>query len=184
MFGVHGGLITYVALGSVRSAATQVNMAAFAAGEAVPYLEWTLLTPFSNLHMVPLVILLVLSKSEQFKSLGRLALPTTLFNINEPLMFGLPVILNPIWALPFVLLPGVNIFVTSLLMRAGILASSTGVALASNIPGPIYLWMCTNSFGGLIWGLILVVLNGLVRFPFFKVAEKQALKQEAGETAE
>ncbi|MBQ1521787.1 MAG: PTS sugar transporter subunit IIC [Erysipelotrichaceae bacterium] len=179
MFGVHGGLIAYAALGSVRSAATQANMAAFAAGEPVPYLEWTLLTPFSNMHMVALVILLVLSKSEQFKSLGKLALPTTIFNINEPLMFGLPIILNPIWAVPFVLLPGVNVFVTALLMKAGILASSTGVALASNIPGPIYLWMCTNSISGLIWGIILVVLNGVVWFPFFKAAEKQALKQEA-----
>ena len=183
MFGVHGGLITYAALGSVRSAATQANMAAFAAGEAVPYLEWTLLTPFSNMHMVALVILLVLSKSEQFKSLGKLALPTTIFNINEPLMFGLPVILNPIWAVPFILLPGVNVFTTSLLMRAGILASSTGVALASNIPGPIYLWMCTNSITGLIWGIVLIVLNGLVWYPFFKAAEKQALKQEAEQAA-
>lgn len=184
MFGVHGGLITYAALGSVRSAATQANMAAFAAGEAVPYLEWTLLTPFSNMHMVALVILLVLSKSEQFKSLGKLALPTTIFNINEPLMFGLPIILNPIWAIPFILLPGVNVFVTSLMMRAGIIASSTGVALASNIPGPIYLWMGTNSISGLIWGLILIVLNGVVWYPFFKIAEKQALKQEAETTDE
>ena len=135
------------------------------------------------MHMVALVILLVLSKSEQFKSLGKLALPTTIFNINEPLMFGLPVILNPIWAVPFILLPGVNVFTTSLLMRAGILASSTGVALASNIPGPIYLWMCTNSITGLIWGIVLIVLNGLVWYPFFKVAEKQALKQEAEQAA-
>ncbi len=184
MFGVHGGLIAYAALGSVRSAATQANMAAFAANQPVPYLEWTLLTPFSNFHMVALVILLVLSKSEQFRSLGKLALPTTVFNINEPLMFGLPIILNPIWAVPYIFLPAVNIVVTSLLMKAGILASSTGVALASNIPGPIYLWMCTNSFGALIWGLILLVLNGIVWFPFFKVAEKQALKQEAEEAAE
>lgn len=184
MFGVHGGLITYAALGSVRSAATQANLAAFAAGETVPYLEWTLLTPFSNMHMVALVILLVLSKSEQFKSLGKLALPTTIFNINEPLMFGLPIILNPIWAVPFILLPGVNVFVTSLMMRAGIIATSTGAALASNIPGPIYLWMGTNSISGLIWGLILIVLNGVVWYPFFKIAEKQALKQEAETTDE
>lgn len=45
MFGIHGDMLTYATLGSIRSAATQANMAAFAAGEAVPYLEWTLLTP-------------------------------------------------------------------------------------------------------------------------------------------
>lgn len=179
MFGVHGGLITYAALGPVRSAATQANLAAFAAGEAVPYLEWTLLTPFSNFHMVALVILLVLSKSEHFKSLGKLAFPTTLFNINEPLMFGLPIILNPIWAAPFILLPGINVFLTVFLMKSGLIAASTGAALASNIPGPIYLWMCTNSLSGLIWGVLLLAINIAAFYPFFKVAEKQSLKEEA-----
>ncbi|MBQ1324062.1 MAG: PTS sugar transporter subunit IIC [Erysipelotrichaceae bacterium] len=184
MFGIHGDLLAYAALGSVRSAATQANMAAFAAGEAVPYLEWTLLTPFTNVHILSLTILLLLSKSEQFKSLGKLSIATSAFNITEPIMFGLPIILNPIMAVPFVLLPGLNVFLTSLLMRGGIIASSTGAALSSNIPTPIYMWMTTNSLSGLIWGLIVIALDAVVFYPFFKIAEKQALKQEAEQAAE
>jgi len=184
MFGIHGDLLAYAALGSVRSAATQANMAAFAANEAVPYLEWTLLTPFTNVHILSLTILLLLSKSEQFKSLGKLSIATSAFNITEPIMFGLPIILNPIMAVPFVLLPGINVFLTSLLMRSGIIAASTGAALSSNIPTPIYMWMTTNSISGLIWGLLVIVLDAVVFYPFFKIAEKQALKQEAEQSAE
>ncbi len=179
MFGIHGDLLAYAALGSVRSAATQANMAAFAASEPVPYLEWTLLTPFTNVHILALTILLLLSKSEQFKSLGKLSIATSAFNITEPIMFGLPIILNPIMAVPFVLLPGLNVFLTSLLMRGGIIAASTGAALSSNIPSPIYLWMTTNSITGLIWGLIVIALDAVIFYPFFKIAEKQALQQES-----
>lgn len=184
MFGIHGDMLAYAALGSVRSAATQANMAAFAAGETVPYLEWTLLTPFTNVHILALTILLLISKSEQFKSLGKLSIATSLFNITEPVMFGLPIILNPIMAIPFVLLPGINVFLTSLLMRSGIIAASTGAALASNIPSPIYLWMTTNSISGLIWGLIVIVLDAAVFYPFFKIAERQALKEESEQIQE
>lgn len=94
-------------------------------------------------------------------------------------MFGLPIILNPIMAVPFVLLPGLNVFLTSLLMRGGIIAASTGAALSSNIPSPIYLWMTTNSITGLIWGLIVIALDAVIFYPFFKIAEKQALQQES-----
>ena len=73
---------------------------------------------------------------------------------------------------------------TSFQMRSGIIAMSTGAALASNVPTPIYLWMTTNSITGLIWGILLIVLDAAAFYPFFKVAEKQALKQEAEMAAE
>lgn len=67
MFGIHGDMLTYATLGSVRSAATQANMAAFAAGAPVPYLEWGLLTPMTNVGILGLTILLLISKSKQHK---------------------------------------------------------------------------------------------------------------------
>ncbi len=184
MFGIHGDMLAYATLGSVRSAATQANMAAFAAGEAVPYLEWTLLTPITNAGILALTLLLLISKSKQHKSLGRMAIATSIFNITEPIMFGLPIILNPVMAIPFVLTPGIDVLLTSLVMRIGIVASSTGAALSNVIPTPIYFWMSTNSISGLIWGCLLIVINMAIFFPFFKVAEKMAVKQEAEEAAQ
>lgn len=183
MFGIHGDMLAYATLGSVRSAATQANMAAFAAGEAVPYLEWTLLTPLTNVGILSLTLLLLISKSKQHKSLGKMAIATSLFNITEPIMFGLPIILNPVMAVPFVLTPGINVLLTSLVMRIGIVAPSTGVALSNVIPTPIYFWMNNNSITGLIWGLLIVAIDMVIFFPFFKVAERMAVKEEQGEEA-
>lgn len=181
MFGIHGDMLTYATLGSVRSAATQANMAAFAAGTPVPYLEWGLLTPMTNVGILGLTILLLISKSKQHKSLGKLAIATSIFNITEPIMFGLPVILNPIMAIPFILTPGICVILTSLVMKLGLVAPLTGVALSNVIPTPIYMWMATNSISGLIWGCIVVALCVAIFFPFYKIAEKAALKEEQSE---
>ncbi len=178
MFGIHGDMLTYATLGSVRSAATQANMAAFAAGEAVPYLEWAMLTPLTNIGILGLTILLLFSKSKQYKSLGKLSIATSIFNITEPVMFGFPIILNPVMALPAVLAPGISVILTSLVMRLGLVAPMTGVALSNVIPTPIYFWMATNSISGLIWGTLLVAINVAIFFPFFKLAERAAVKQE------
>lgn len=179
MFGIHGDMLTYAAIGSIRSAATQANMAAFASGEAVPYLEWTLLTPLTNIGILGLTILLLFSKSKQYKNLGKLSIATSLFNITEPVMFGFPIILNPIMAIPAIITPGITLVLTSLAMRIGIIAKSTGVALSNVIPTPIYFWMSTNSISGLIWGILMVGLSALIFWPFFKIAEKNAIAEES-----
>lgn len=184
MFGIHGDLLTYATLGTVRQAATQANMAAFASGDALPYLEWGLLTPLANVGILALTLLLLVSKAKQYKSLGRIAISTSLFNITEPVMFGFPVILNPIMFIPFVLSPGISLFLTSFVMKIGLVAPLTGVALSNVIPTPIYLWMATNSLSGLIWGLFLIAVNVLIFFPFFKLAERTALSEEAKLEAE
>lgn len=183
LFGIHGDMLAYATLGSIRSAATQANMAAFAAGEAAPFVEWGLLTPMANVHILSLCLLLLISKSVQHKELGKLSIAPAVFNITEPMMFGLPIILNPIFAIPFVLLPGINLMLTSFVMKIGLVAPFTGAALSNVIPSPIYMWMVTNSISGLIWGILIVVIDMIAFYPFFKVAEKMAVKEEK-ETAE
>lgn len=183
-FGIHGDMLTYATLGSIRTAATQANMASFADGTPVEFLEWGLLTPFTNIGILGLTILLLISKSKQQKSLGKLSIVTSIFNITEPIMFGLPIILNPIMAIPAILTPGIILFLTSMVMRMGIIAPITGVALSNVIPTPIYLWMATNSISGLIWGLLMIALSAAIFYPFFKISEKIAVKEElANETS-
>lgn len=183
IFGIHGGMLMYAALGSVRSAASMANMAAFAAGEAVPYLEWGLMTMCTDVGVLALTILLLFSKAQQHKSLGRMAIATSAFNITEPVMFGLPIILNPVMAVPYIITPAIDLLLTSFLMRTGILASITGVGLSNVIPVPIAMWMSTNSIFGLLWGFALIAIDMAIFFPFFKVAERMALKEEAAELA-
>lgn len=184
LFGIHGGMLMYAALGSVRTAASMANMAAFAAGEAVPYLEWGLMTMCTDLGVLALTILLLTSKAKQHKTLGKMAISTSAFNITEPVMFGLPIILNPVMAVPYILTPVVDLVLTSFVMRAGIIPAVTGVALSNVIPVPIAMWMSTNSIAGLIWGFVLIAIDIVIFFPFFKVAERMAVKQETEEAAE
>lgn len=115
------------------------------------------------------------------KSLGKIAIATSIFNITEPVMFGLPIILNPIMAIPCILTPGLTLAATAIAMRIGIVAPLTGVSLSNVIPTPIYLWMANNSISGLIWGFLMVALSMAIFFPFFKVAERMAVKQEEKE---
>lgn len=178
MFGIHGDMLVYATLGAIRSVASTANMAAFAAGTPIPYLEWGLLTSMSNVGIVGLTILLLTSKSKQYKSLGVLATPTSIFNISEPLMFGLPIIFNPIMAIPFILTPGISLLLTAWVMKLGLVAPLLNVSLSNVIPVPIYLWMGTNSISGLIWGFILIAINAALYYPFFKIAEKATLKEE------
>lgn len=181
MFGIHGGMLMYAALGSVRSAASMANIAAFAAGETVPYVEWGLLTMCTDYALVAISILLILCKAKQYKTLGKMSFATSLFNIGEPLMFGMPIILNPIMAIPYIFTPIMNLVLTSSLMKAGILPMISGASLSNVLPVPIALWMSTRSIWGLVWGFVLLALNIVIFFPFIKVADRIALKQEAQE---
>lgn len=180
LFGIHGGLVTYAAFGSIMKATGAANVSAFAAGEAVPYMEWGLVTGMTNIGVLGLTIAMVIfAKSKQYKSLSKLALPTALFNITEPIVFGFPLIMNPVMAVPFVLSPVINLLSTVFVMKIGLVAPITGVQIATTLPTPIYMAFMNSSISGFIWGTILVVINVALYIPFLKVADRMACKEEA-----
>lgn len=180
LFGIHGGLVTYAAFGSIMKTTGAANASAFAAGEAVPYLEWGLATGMTNIGVLGLTIaMLIFAKSKQYKSLSKLALPTSLFNITEPIVFGFPLIMNPVMAIPFILSPVISLLSTVFVMNIGLVAPITGAGIATTLPTPIYMAFMNSSVSGFIWGTILVVLNVALYFPFLKIADRMACKEEA-----
>ena len=155
------------------------NASAFAAGEAVPHLEWGLATGMTNVGILGLtLVMIIFAKSKQYKSLSKLSLPTSLFCITEPIVFGFPLIMNPIMAVPFVLSPVISLLSTTAVMSIGLVAPITGAQISTTIPTPIYLALMNSSISGFIWGLVLVVINMALYFPFFLVADRMACKQE------
>lgn len=180
LFGIHGGLVTYAAFGSIMKTTGAANASAFAAGEAVPHLEWGLATGMTNVGILGLtLVMIIFAKSKQYKSLSKLSLPTSLFCITEPIVFGFPLIMNPIMAIPFVLSPVISLLTTTAVMSIGLVAPITGAQISTTIPTPIYLALMNSSISGFIWGLVLVVMNMALYFPFFLVADRMACKQEA-----
>ena len=184
VFGVHGGMVAYSALAVVLSAANAANLSAFAAGTAVVYPEWAWTNMLMDFSVLPMCLaLLIVAKSQQYKTLARVALPTSIFNISEPLVFGIPVIMNPVLALPFVLLQPMNMLLTLLVEKIGLLAAPTGAAISNVMPTPIGMAFTNASWTGAVWAIVLIALNTVIWIPFLRAVDQRALEAEKSNAA-
>ena len=124
-------------------------------------------------------IWLLTSKSKKLKTLGKVCIGPSLFNINEPLMFGTPMVLNPILMLPILICTFVNSTIVFIVMKVGLLAiPSIELAMVSTIPAPFSTVMFTGDMRGVIWWAVVLVLDLLIYYPFFKVFERNTMAEE------
>lgn len=129
-----------------------------------------------------LVFWSMLSKSDAQKKIGRLALIPALFGINEPILFGAPIVLNPIYFIPYVIFGGLMGVIPYWMMYFGILDCSTftppyvGVFLEGFLTNFDYMSIVANA--------IQMICSIVVWFPFFKIYEKRELEKEAAAAAE
>ena len=175
-FGVHGNMVCYVGMLSVIQTMTSENLAAFAAGINCPHPEWAafsfvLLGGAGATLSLNLLMVSPLCKSEQFKTLGKLALPSSLFNISEPMTFGTPIIMNPILFVPFLLAPILNILLCVLGYSIGFFVP-TGANINMFMPFLFYGAFLTGSLNGALMQIILLIADILFYLPFFKVADR------------
>lgn len=122
-------------------------------------------------------IIMLRSSSKQLRTLGKLAIVPSIFNINEPLIFGLPIVLNPILALPFILVQTINGLLTYFVMRYDVLAK-TFTYVPWTTPAPIGAALSTMSIGAFFWVMLLVILDMIIWYPFYKTYEKQLNSQD------
>lgn len=181
IFGIHGAMLMYVAMGPIANAMWAENMVAFGNGLAAPHPEW-LYMYFTNIgasgSTFALVLLMVAkAKSKHLQTLGKISLPTSIFNINEPIIFGAPIVMNPTLALPFILAPTVNFFLTSLVNKFGF-SVLTGAMQNNYYPIGVLGMFATGSWTGFAWTIILVVVDIIIYYPFFKAYDKKKLKEE------
>ncbi|MXQ55232.1 PTS sugar transporter subunit IIC [Shimazuella alba] len=131
--------------------------------------------------LVVAIILIFRARSRQFKELGRIAGPPGLFNINEPILFGLPIILSPIMLIPFNLAPIVITIVNYFAMYFDLVARPTGVVLPWTTPPIIQGFMITNSWTGAVLQVVDMIIAGLIYYPFIKIIDRQKYKEETSE---
>lgn len=129
-----------------------------------------------------IAIFIIVRKRAEYKEVAKLSLALGLFNINESVMYGLPVVLNPILLIPFMLIPGILSLVAYIFTVAG-LVPATYVAIPWITPVGISGFMATGGKGiGSIMGGLLSIINlviaVLIYLPFVRVAEKQAIERE------
>lgn len=179
--GIHGanivmGLVTPILL---------ANMAENANGAQIAYAgEFTssyVTMGGSGAMLLACVWLAFAARSSQLKMLGRAAMGPAIFNINEPLIFGLPVVYNPILALPFMIAPIVAATIGYWSIKLGFAAVSI---MQTPWQTPIGLGAYVGSggsIGALITALLCAVASFIIWYPFLKTYDNQLLKEESAE---
>lgn len=182
-FGIHGSSIVSSVMNPIWYALSAENLAAVEAGIAMPNIvNYQFISFFVKLGGVGATLSLTLlclfkSKSDQYKALGKLGIGASLFNINEPIIFGFPIVLNPMMMIPFVLSNVTVGVVTYAAIWSGLVPYINGVNLPYTIPVVISGFMLCGWRGALLQ-VILLLITGLIYYPFFKAQDKQAYLEE------
>ena len=117
------------------------------------------------------------AKSKQFKMLGRLSLAPVLFNTNEPVIFGMPIVLNPIMFVPFVLAPVVSFLGSYACELLHLVKPVIGLAIPEQTP-VIISGLLQSGPAFAIMQAVMIVITALIFMPFARIADKQALAKE------
>lgn len=187
-FGIHDAAFGGI-LGPIREGNLSVNAAAKLAGEALPYTFTTSFWVYFVIiggcgSVLALAILLSCSKSKQLKTVGRIGLIPAFFNISEPIIFGVPLMLNPVFFIPFLLTSTVNGIISFLLISGGVIGK-TFAMLSWNMPSIFGAFLSTMDIKAPILIAALIILDMVIYFPFFKIYEKSLVKMETeGEEGE
>lgn len=183
-FGINGPAVANTVFAPITKILTIENLEAFQAGLPLPNI---FTDPFSNFFTgfggggstLSLVIVMVLfCKSQRIKQLGRLSLVPGFFGINEPIIFGLPIVLNPVLIVPFVGVPVVNLVLSTIATNMGIIPYTTGVSLPWTTPIGFSGYLSTGSVMAGVWQIGLLLLGCIIYYPFIKMLDKQYLKDE------
>ncbi|EOL8986755.1 PTS sugar transporter subunit IIC [Cronobacter dublinensis] len=186
--GIHGALIVTGIMNPFWMANLSANQAALAAGQALPHIY---LQGFWDHYLLiggvgstlPLAFLLLRSRAVHLRTIGKMGVVPSLFNINEPILFGAPVIMNPIFFLPFILVPMVNAVLAWTATKLGWLAQVVSLTPWTT-PAPVGAsWAANWAFSPVIMCLICMVMSALMYYPFVKAYERTLQKQEAAQSA-
>ncbi|MEW8973437.1 MAG: PTS sugar transporter subunit IIC [Tissierellaceae bacterium] len=183
-FGINGPSVANSVFSPIFRTLSMENLAAFEAGLALPHIYTgqfvDLFQTFggggSTLSLV--ILMITICKSERIKQLGRLSIVPGIFGINEPIIFGLPIVLNPIMIIPFIGVPLMNTILSAIAFETGFLPYTNGVALPWTIPLGFSGYLSTGSFKASIFQVILLILGCVVYYPFVKILDKNYLKEE------
>ncbi|HLQ83716.1 MAG TPA: PTS transporter subunit EIIC [Pseudogracilibacillus sp.] len=178
-FGLHGGNVMAPIMSGVFEVAQFANMDAYQAGQDIPYL-WTSGSYGSYVWYATLGLLIAIfwqSKNSHYRQVAKLGIGPVMFNIGEPVMYGLPTVLNPIMFIPFLLSPvvltTVAYFATSLGWVAPVTQNITWV-----MPPVLYGFFSTAfDWRSIILSLINLALATLIYLPFVKMANKEEIKE-------
>lgn len=186
-FGIHGAAIVGGVMGPILAANGLANQDAFnsgvklVAGQNAHIVTQQFVDQFitfggSGMTLGLVIAMLILAKSQQMKTLAKLALVPGIFNINEPVVFGLPIVLNPLMAIPFILVPTLSGLITYFAIASGIVAPFTAISVPWTTP-PVLSGLIVGGFTGALLQIFLIFMAAMIYLPFMKIADKQNVEQ-------
>lgn len=189
-FGIHGVSIVGSLARPLWLQLLDGNTAAMAAGKelpsiaAEPFYQWFIWIGGSGCT-IGLALLLAFKTKSQFASkLGKATLAPAIFNINEPLIFGTPIVLNPILIIPFILTPMVTATIAWFATQLG-LVNRVIFTAPWTLPGPIGAYLATGGdWRAAVLNIILIVISVVIYYPFVMIYDNNELEKEhaLGET--
>ncbi|MFJ5964966.1 PTS cellobiose transporter subunit IIC [Bacillus sp. NPDC093026] len=190
-FGLHGQIIINSVMDPIWNTLSIQNLESYTKTGEVPniiskqFIEvYTVGMGGTGMTLAVVFAILIFLKSKQLKQVAKLGLGPGLFNVNEPIIFGLPIVMNPLILIPWILAPMVITCVSYFAMVAGIVPPPTGVNIPWTVPIFISGIMATNSLAGGLLQLFNLMIVFVIWFPFLKFIDRMNVKNEKVSTTE
>lgn len=182
--GIHGPSIVEPAIAAITYANIDVNLQLLQAGEHAD----KILTSGTQMFIVTMggtgatlvvpFMFMWMTKSKRNKAIGRASVIPTFFGVNEPLLFGAPIVLNPVFFVPFIFAPIANVWIFKFFIDALGMNSFT-TNLPWTTPAPLGILLGTNfQFLSFVLVAVLIIVDVLIYYPFLKVYDRQILAEE------
>ncbi|MCY7566623.1 PTS cellobiose transporter subunit IIC [Bacillus safensis] len=190
-FGLHGQIIINSVIDPIWNTLSIQNLESYTKTGEVPniiskqFIEiYTVGMGGTGMTLAVVFTILIFLKSKQLKQVAKLGLGPGLFNVNEPIIFGLPIVMNPLILIPWILAPMVITCITYFAMASGIVPPPTGVNIPWTVPIFISGMMATNSLAGGLLQLFNLMIVFVIWFPFLKFIDRMNVKNEKITTTE
>lgn len=187
-FGIHGTVLVNSIIDPIMSSLALENYSAYLAGNELPHIvNTTFMGVFVNQGMqlgIAIAMGLFIAKSIRMKQTMKTVLVPSIFNVSEPLTFGLPIVLNPLAFIPWILAPMASTVISYLAIAIGLVPYPIGATVVWTTPVFLSGWLGTGSIRGAILQLVTVVVMTLIWIPFLMAMDKQYLREESEERIE
>ncbi|EHH0194389.1 lactose-specific PTS transporter subunit EIIC [Enterococcus pseudoavium] len=182
--GIHGPSIVEPAIAAITYANIDTNLHLIQAGQHAD----KVITSGTQMFIVTMggtgatlivpFLFMWICKSERNRAIGRASVVPTFFGVNEPILFGAPIVLNPIFFVPFIFAPIVNVWIFKFFVDT-LNMNSFSANLPWVTPGPLGIVLGTNfQVLSFILAVLLVVVDTIIYYPFVKVYDEQILEEE------
>lgn len=178
LFGINGSSIIFPIVFTLGMAQTGLNAEQMASGETMTHLMNLQMFRISVMGgaggTLGLILLMVRSKVPEYKTIGKLSIIPGICSINEPVIFGLPIVFNPILAIPFLITPIISLLMTYFAQKIGLISLGF-IVDPSFTPFFAQAYLSSMDWRNIVFVLLLVIVSMIIYYPFFKVMEKNRM---------